>query len=210
MAEIHNYQNEQTTFGDDDFYDIDCYNGTGYETKKIKGSTIKQGIASGLIVVNSVNSATGALTITGSGGTVVSTNGTTITISSNVNQEEIKKSLFDGLATNTFYSDSIFKFIWDPKAGSWQVEFNGSGSELDTWACIISTDEDGNTTNATVQTFVIGGLVDVYRAIPKNSYRLTWTLTHANNTEAPMYQVDTYYKTNANYLTSAIVRKITN
>lgn len=44
MAEIHNYQNEATTFGDDDFYDIDFYNGTGYETKKIKGSTIKAGI----------------------------------------------------------------------------------------------------------------------------------------------------------------------
>ena len=44
MAEIHNYQNEATIFGDDDFYDIDFYNGTGYETKKILGSTIKAGI----------------------------------------------------------------------------------------------------------------------------------------------------------------------
>lgn len=44
MAEIHNYQNEATVFGDDDFYDIDFYNGTGYETKKILGSTIKAGI----------------------------------------------------------------------------------------------------------------------------------------------------------------------
>jgi len=44
MAEIHNYQNEANIFGDDDFYDIDFYNGTGYETKKIKGSTIKAGI----------------------------------------------------------------------------------------------------------------------------------------------------------------------
>ena len=44
MAEIHNYQNEAQIFGDDDFYDIDFYNGTGYETKKILGSTIKAGI----------------------------------------------------------------------------------------------------------------------------------------------------------------------
>jgi len=44
MAEIHNYQNEANIFGDDDFYDIDFYTGSGYETKKIKGSTIKAGI----------------------------------------------------------------------------------------------------------------------------------------------------------------------
>lgn len=208
MAEIHNYQNEQTTFGDDDFYDIDCYNGTGYETKKIKGSTIKQGIASGLIVVNSLNSATGALTMTGSGGAVVTTNGTNINIEAPPQLELIKKNLFDPSTTTTFYSDSIFDFIWDPKNGVWQVKFNGSGSKEDTWACIISVDEDGNDTNPTYESFIIGGFVDVIRVLPKNSYRLTWTITHANNLDAPMYQIDTYFKTNKNYLTSSIVRKI--
>lgn len=45
MSNIHNYPIESLTFGDDDFYDIDFFNGSGYETRKIKGSTIKAGIA---------------------------------------------------------------------------------------------------------------------------------------------------------------------
>lgn len=41
---IHEYPIESLAFGDDDFYDIDFFNGVGYETRKIKGSTIKAGI----------------------------------------------------------------------------------------------------------------------------------------------------------------------
>jgi len=52
MAQIHNYQNEALTFGDDDFYDIDFYTGSGYETKKIKGSTIKTAIANSVTPPN--------------------------------------------------------------------------------------------------------------------------------------------------------------
>lgn len=52
MAQIHNYQNEALTFGDDDFYDIDFYTGSGYETKKIKGSTIKTAIANSVPAPN--------------------------------------------------------------------------------------------------------------------------------------------------------------
>ena len=52
MAQIHNYQNEAQTFNDDDFYDIDFYNGTGYESKKILGSTIKAGIIASIPAPN--------------------------------------------------------------------------------------------------------------------------------------------------------------
>lgn len=44
MSNIHNYPVESFTFADDDYYDIDFFNGSGYETRKIKGSTIKAGI----------------------------------------------------------------------------------------------------------------------------------------------------------------------
>ena len=52
MSNIHNYPIESLTFNDDDFYDIDFFNGSGYETRKIKGSTIKAGILSDLQTVN--------------------------------------------------------------------------------------------------------------------------------------------------------------
>ena len=48
MSNIHNYPVESFTFADDDYYDIDFFNGSGYETRKIKGSTIKAGITAAL------------------------------------------------------------------------------------------------------------------------------------------------------------------
>lgn len=42
---INEYSLERLTFGDNDYYDIDYYNGSTYETAKIKGSTIRQALA---------------------------------------------------------------------------------------------------------------------------------------------------------------------
>ena len=41
---INQYALERLTFGDDDYYDIDYFDGANYQTAKIKGSTIKAGI----------------------------------------------------------------------------------------------------------------------------------------------------------------------
>lgn len=41
---IHEYPIERLTYGDNDFYDVDYYDGVNYLTAKIKGSVIKQGI----------------------------------------------------------------------------------------------------------------------------------------------------------------------
>jgi len=41
---IHNYPIERTSFGDDDYYDIDYWTGTAYETAKIKGSVLKSAL----------------------------------------------------------------------------------------------------------------------------------------------------------------------
>jgi hypothetical protein len=47
QQQINQYAIERTTFGDDDYYDIDYWNGSVYQTAKIKGSVIKAG-ASGI------------------------------------------------------------------------------------------------------------------------------------------------------------------
>ncbi len=49
---INQYPLERLTFGDDDYYDIDYWNGSTFETAKIKGSTIKNAITSGLVDTN--------------------------------------------------------------------------------------------------------------------------------------------------------------
>ena len=44
---INEYPLERLTFGDDDYYDIDYWNGSSYETAKIKGITIKNALSGG-------------------------------------------------------------------------------------------------------------------------------------------------------------------
>jgi len=68
-AKIHLYPLERFIFGDDDYYDIDYFDGLIYQTAKIKGSTIKAGIIAGLPSVDTIYSADGSInsdrTITG-------------------------------------------------------------------------------------------------------------------------------------------------
>lgn len=52
---IHQYPLERLTFGDDDYYDIDYWDGAAYQTAKIKGSTIKDAIRSGILTIYSDN-----------------------------------------------------------------------------------------------------------------------------------------------------------
>ena len=68
-AKIHEYPLERFAFGDEDYYDIDYYDGLIYQTAKIKGSTIKAGIIAGLPSVDTIYNADGTInsdrTITG-------------------------------------------------------------------------------------------------------------------------------------------------
>ena len=45
---INQYPLERLSFGDDDYYDIDYWTGSSYETAKIIGSTIKTAIQAGI------------------------------------------------------------------------------------------------------------------------------------------------------------------
>ena len=59
-AKIHLYPIERFQFGDDDYYDIDYFDGLVYQTAKIKGSTIKQGILD-VIQIDTIYSADGSI-----------------------------------------------------------------------------------------------------------------------------------------------------
>jgi len=74
---IHEYPIERLVFGDDDYYDIDFWDGSEYKTAKILGSVIKAGILSGVAISLTAPSAfivggspvdgTGTLTLTAAG-----------------------------------------------------------------------------------------------------------------------------------------------
>ena len=52
---INEYALDRLVFGDDDYYDIDYFDGNTYQTAKIKGSVIKAGIQSGISSTNIYN-----------------------------------------------------------------------------------------------------------------------------------------------------------
>jgi hypothetical protein len=74
---IHEYPIERFVFGDDDYYDVDFWDGLVYQTAKIKGSTIKNAMLTGIainltapsafIVGGSPTDGTGTLSLTGAG-----------------------------------------------------------------------------------------------------------------------------------------------
>jgi hypothetical protein len=74
---IHEYPLERFVYGDDDYYDIDYWDGSVYQTAKILGSTIKAAMLSGIainltapaafIVGGSPTDGTGTLTLTAAG-----------------------------------------------------------------------------------------------------------------------------------------------
>jgi hypothetical protein len=74
---IHEYPLERFVYGDDDYYDIDYWDGAVYQTAKILGSTIKAAMLSGIAISLTAPSAfivggspvdgTGTLTLTAAG-----------------------------------------------------------------------------------------------------------------------------------------------
>ena len=74
---IHEYPIERFVFGDDDYYDVDFWDGFIYQTAKIKGSVIKSAMLSGIainltapsafIVGGSPTDGTGTWSLTGAG-----------------------------------------------------------------------------------------------------------------------------------------------
>lgn len=63
---INGYPLERFTIGDDDYFDIDYFNGSGYETAKVKGSVIKALVGTLTNIYNSDDTLTGNRIVTGS------------------------------------------------------------------------------------------------------------------------------------------------
>ena len=62
---INGYPLERFTIGDDDYFDIDYFNGSGYETAKVKGSVIKALVGTLTNIYNSDDTLTGNRVVTG-------------------------------------------------------------------------------------------------------------------------------------------------
>ncbi len=68
--QINQYPLTATTINDDDFFDLDQWNGSAFESKKIKGSTLKNAVVPGLFTQTSdvtVTATTTESTLIGSG-----------------------------------------------------------------------------------------------------------------------------------------------
>ena len=97
--EINQYPLESLTFQDNDFYDIDFWTGSGYQTKKILGSTIKAGI---LAAVENIYNTDGTLT----GSRAVNIDGNIMSFISN-NAGEFEVILDNGSSEFSKFSQTL-------------------------------------------------------------------------------------------------------
>ena len=97
--EINQYPLESLTFQDNDFYDIDFWTGSGYQTKKILGSTIKAGI---LAAVENIYNTDGTLT----GSRAVNIDGNILSFISN-NAGEFEVILDNGSSEFSKFSQTL-------------------------------------------------------------------------------------------------------
>ena len=97
--EINQYPNESFTFQDNDYYDIDFWTGSGYQTRKILGSVIKSGIAA---AVQTLYNSDGTLT----GSRAVNIDGSSLSFISN-NAGEFEVILDNGSSEFSKFSQTL-------------------------------------------------------------------------------------------------------
>jgi hypothetical protein len=97
--EINQYPLESFSFQDNDYYDIDFFTGSGYQTKKILGSVIKAGI---LAAVENIYNADGTLT----GSRAVNIDGKNLSFISN-NAGEFEVILGNGISEFSRFSQTL-------------------------------------------------------------------------------------------------------
>jgi len=97
--EINQYPLESFSFQDEDYYDIDFWTGSGYQTKKILGSVIKAGI---LAAVENIYNADGTLT----GSRAVNIDGNILSFISN-NQGEFEVIIGNGTFEFSKFSQTL-------------------------------------------------------------------------------------------------------
>jgi hypothetical protein len=97
--EINQYPLESFAFQDEDYYDIDFWTGSGYQTKKILGSVIKAGI---LAAVENIYNTDGTLT----GSRAVNIDGNILSFISN-NQGEFEVIIGNGISEFSKFSQTL-------------------------------------------------------------------------------------------------------
>jgi hypothetical protein len=130
--EINQYPLQSLTFQDDDFYDIDFWTGSGYQTKKILGSTIKAGIAA---AVETLYNADGTLT----GNRSVDLDGKNLNFSDNVGDSTITHEVNDGSDYTTLVQD-ISALLLSAISGGYNSFLNCQGANLN----MVSSDGGSN------------------------------------------------------------------
>jgi len=101
---INQYPLERLTFGDDDYYDIDYWNGSTYETAKIKGSTIKAGIQAGILNLYENSSAlTSNREVAGAG--------FNLSLGANLSGNNLNRFNINSVYATEQYSGSGFPFV---------------------------------------------------------------------------------------------------
>jgi hypothetical protein len=98
--EINQYPLESFTFQDNDYYDIDFWTGSGYQTKKILGSTIKAGIAA---AVETLYNADGSI----NSNRVIDLNSHLLTFSGTNSSEQYKVQFNDGAGTSSVFLQTL-------------------------------------------------------------------------------------------------------
>jgi hypothetical protein len=104
-GKISEYTNEALVIGDDDWFDISVDTGSGFESKKLKGATVKALISAGVnLATDNLIQIDGARTYNGDGGDLTFSNGKTLTIS---DYDLIVNDLATFNNTTTFGSNHI-------------------------------------------------------------------------------------------------------
>lgn len=98
--EINQYPLESFSFQDQDYYDIDFWTGSGYQTKKILGSVIKAGI---LAAVENIYNSDGTL----NSDRIVDLNSHLMTFSGTNSSEQFKVQFNDGTGTSSVFLQTL-------------------------------------------------------------------------------------------------------
>jgi hypothetical protein len=120
--EINQYPLESFSFQDNDYYDIDFFTGSGYQTKKILGSTIKAGI---LAAVETIYNADGSL----NGNRIVDLDGKNLNFSDNVGDSTITNEINDGSDYTTLVQD-ISALVLQAISGGYNSFANVQGTQI--------------------------------------------------------------------------------
>jgi hypothetical protein len=120
--EINQYPLESFSFQDEDYYDIDFWTGSGYQTKKILGSVIKAGI---LAAVETIYNADGSL----NGNRIVDLDGKNLNFSDNVGDSTITNEINDGSDYTTLVQD-ISALVLQAISGGYNSFANVQGTQI--------------------------------------------------------------------------------